>query len=460
MAIRTALLGASLSAAMLLIPPAAAACGGCAYTVAAPIPLPSVDAGPRVDTPFIVTDHRMVLALRRDATILWDQVRYAGRPEDFAWILPVRGDVDVTLGSAAFLDEIDALTQPSVASPSFTCNTTTGTYAITPAPTSPMGGALSDELRSSAVDVVRQTVAGPYEVTTLRGDDPMAIHAWLTTHGYRVGDDLAPELAWYTELRMDFVVARLRPGEGVQAIQPLRVRFPAGTTSLPLRMIRAGAADRTDLALFVVGDGRHDVMNFSAATVASDDVTWDFATGRSDYAAAFGRALRRAGDRAWVTELAGAFPGTASFTVAARDDWAVASAGLVRPWITRLRTSLSRDAMGTDLQLGASDGAPVSNVIAAGRWLGEPATPCGIDRRDGGFVRQALPPLTFRGEADGCACRAAPAPTRPPIFAAWLLALAALTRASRRACGRAARASCAAPAPGPRRAPCACPSGR
>ena len=298
MALRTALLRASLSAAMLSIPPPAAACGGCAHSDPVPLAIPSVDAGPRVDTPFIVTDHRMVLALRRDATVLWDQLRYAGRPDDFAWILPVRGDVDVGVGSGAFLDEIDALTAPAVASPNFVCNPTTGRVTITPAPASPMGGALGDELRSSAVDVVRQAVVGPYEVTTVRGDDPLAIHAWLAAHGYRVGDDLGPELAWYTELRMDFVVARLRPGEGVQAIQPLRVRLPAGTTALPLRMIRAGAADRTDLVLFVVADGRQEVTNFSAATVASDDVTWDFATGRSDYPAAFARALQRAGSRA------------------------------------------------------------------------------------------------------------------------------------------------------------------
>ncbi|MDB4928169.1 MAG: hypothetical protein JWM10_653 [Myxococcaceae bacterium] len=433
MALRTALLGASLVAALAMLPTTAAACGGCAYPPV-PIPLPGLDAGPRLDAPFIVTDHRMVLSLGRDATVLWDQVRYAGRPDDFAWILPVRGEVHVDVASAAFLDEIDALTAPAVASPNFVCNPTTGRVTITAAPPRPMGGALSDELRSSAVDVVSQTVAGPYEVTTVRGDDPTAIHAWLTAHGYRVGDDLGPELAWYTELRMDFVVARLRPGEGVQAIQPLRVRLPAGTTALPLRMIRAGAADRTDLALFVVGEGRQEVTNFSAATVASDDVTWDFATGRSDYPAAFARALRRAGDRAWVTELAGAFSAATTFSAAARDDWGVASAGLTRPWITRLRTSLSRDAMATDLRLGASDGAPVSNVLAAGRWLGEPATPCGVDRRDGGYTYPdgfVLP--TFRPPPSGCACRAAPPPPTPSTLAAPLLALAALVARRRRA---------------------------
>lgn len=420
MDLRLALLGASLSVATSMCPLLADACGGCVY---AP---PPVDAGPRRDTPFVVTDHRMVLSIGPRATVLWDQVRYAGRPEDFAWILPVRGEVQVAPGSAAFIDEIDEMTRPAVASPSFRCDPTTGTVTITQGTPSAMAGPFSDELRSVGVEVVHQEVAGPYEVTTLRGDDPMMVHEWLTGHGYRVGDDVAPELAWYAALRMDFVVARLRPGEGVQAIQPLRVRLPAGSSTLPLRMIRAGAIDRTGLTLFVVAAARQEVSNFSAATIPSDDLTWDFATGTSDYNAAFTRALARAGDRAWVTELSGAVPAASPFTAAAANDWAIASEGITRPWVTRLRTSLSRGAMGTDLQIGASDGPAVANEIPAGRWRGEPAIPCPAGPRDAGFVRgdaatRVLPP---RWETDGCGCRVGASGGRPTAWGWMALALA------------------------------------
>ncbi|MEZ4409009.1 MAG: DUF2330 domain-containing protein [Polyangiales bacterium] len=394
----------------------ASACGGCVYP-------PPVDAGPATSAPFIVTDHRMVLAVRPDATILWDQVRYAGRPSDFAWILPVRGDVEVSVGSGDFIDEVDALTAPSVASPSYRCDVTSGAVSVTPA--APRAGlAWSAEL-GSAVSVVRTSVAGPYEVTTVRGADASAIAAWLTEHGYRVGDDIAPELSEYVSLSMDFVVARLRPGEGVQAIQPLRVRLPAGTTTLPLRMVRAGASDRTGLAVYVIADARFEVMNFANVTLSSDEVTWDFATAGSDYVSAFARAIERAQGRGWVTEAADAVPSPAPFTDAARDDWALASSGLARPWVTRMRTSLSRDAMATDLRLGASDGPSVSNVIPAGRWVGDPPLLCG---GLGTWSRDAGPsPFTYPPHG-GCGCRVSASWTPGWGFGAALLALALLRR--------------------------------
>src|SRR5262249_45692952 len=67
------------------------ACGGCFHGP------PPPDTPP--ESASVVTDHRMVLVLDSASTTLFDQVEYAGDPGDFAWILPVRGEVVVGVGS-------------------------------------------------------------------------------------------------------------------------------------------------------------------------------------------------------------------------------------------------------------------------------------------------------------------------------------------------------------------------
>jgi hypothetical protein len=80
--------------AALAAPAPAAACGGCFH-------------GPT--TVQVVTDHRMVLSLSRDRTVLWDQFRYTGRPEEFSWILPIRNGPGVIVEEAqnVFLTAMD-----------------------------------------------------------------------------------------------------------------------------------------------------------------------------------------------------------------------------------------------------------------------------------------------------------------------------------------------------------------
>src|SRR5258708_39391859 len=77
----------------------AQACGGCFHER----PPPSV-----VIDPSIVTDHRMAFSMSPVQTVLWDQVRYAGSPKDFAWVLPVKPGARVELSHDAWIAALDA----------------------------------------------------------------------------------------------------------------------------------------------------------------------------------------------------------------------------------------------------------------------------------------------------------------------------------------------------------------
>ncbi|MBK8256293.1 MAG: DUF2330 domain-containing protein [Polyangiaceae bacterium] len=68
-----------------------------------------------------VSGHRMILSVSPEATTLWDQITYTGAPESFAWVLPIKGTVEVGISSDALFQVLDQYTQVTVASPSISC---------------------------------------------------------------------------------------------------------------------------------------------------------------------------------------------------------------------------------------------------------------------------------------------------------------------------------------------------
>ena len=96
------------SAALLAHPHEARACGGCFVQ-------------PQDAT--IVTGHRMVLSLSPDQSVLWDQIKYAGDPAEFAWVLPVRVGATIEVASDAWFEALDAATAVRVSAPTLQCVT-------------------------------------------------------------------------------------------------------------------------------------------------------------------------------------------------------------------------------------------------------------------------------------------------------------------------------------------------
>src|SRR5580704_18728852 len=95
----------------------AAACGGCFH--------------PPTQTVSDITDERMLLTVSTVQTTLYDQLRYTGSPSNFAWVLPIHGNVDVGLSADVLFDSIDVLTETQINPPLPNC----------PAPNCSFGGA-------------------------------------------------------------------------------------------------------------------------------------------------------------------------------------------------------------------------------------------------------------------------------------------------------------------------------
>ena len=383
---------ASLSGGLAL-PVVAEACGGC---FAPP------------DVPQVVTDHRMVLSISTTRTTLWDQFQFSGSPEDFSWILPVHYSegMEVAVGSDTFVNALANLSAPSLAYPSLPwppcpsrpyCGPWGASYDAAAAPQDAFAPPPSDA--PPPVTVLREAVAGPYEVRVIRGTDPMEIRNWLRTNGYAVPAAISPVIDFYTEQRMDFIAMRLRPMKGINRIAPIRVSFPGTMFTLPLRMIAAGVADRVGLSLLVLAQGRMEASNFPNDQYTDDDFTFDWSRPNAwnpieEFNRSFTTRSAAQGGRAWLTESsddvsrarfafitmppprpdAGADAGLNDANPS--DDVRVAFDGLGdSARLTRLRADLLGRMLDRDLNLRASDLPRRGTVYQYGHQTNVPPPP-------------------------------------------------------------------------------------
>jgi len=386
----------------------------------------------------------MVLSLSRERTVLWDQFRYTGRPEEFSWILPIRNGSSVVVEAAenVFLTAMDDVAVPLVNPPPsrFRCQVSSGSggCGFSSRPLLPSNAA-DDGSGRPTVNVYNSTVVGPYQVTTLGGTDPMALRNWLQANGYMVPSAVAPIVDFYVEQRMDFVAVRLRPGAEVTQMQPLRVVMPGYVPTLPLRMIGAGIADKVGLVLTVISESRVEAMNFPNGEVRDADLSFDYdapsTDAAADFLAQFNRINRASMGRVWLTESAtrvnesevssarsvrcsGAF-GTTPPPECEMAPTQTRDATLAfQPFggvalVTRLRADLNATALDRDLLLAASDRPDRSRTY---NYVTLRHDPC------------ASPHTDF----DGCSARGARAPGGLYLAGLTTLGLVAAARTRRR----------------------------
>ena len=124
---------------------------------------------------------------------------------------------------------------------------------------------------------------GPYETVQLHSNDGSALTAWLTGHGYDIPDYTKPVVAAYVADGFDFLALKLVPGQGVQAMQPVRVTSMGAAPSLPLHMVAVGTGPVTGITIWIVADGRWEPSNFPTFTIQSSELAWDWLTSSSNY---------------------------------------------------------------------------------------------------------------------------------------------------------------------------------
>lgn len=231
----------------------------------------------------VVTGHRMILSVSPQETTLWDQISYQGAPESFAWVLPIQGTVEVGLSSDALFQTLEGVTQISVSSPIINCPpppSCNGTSTATATPGNDGSGTGGEP----PVEVLAQETVGPYETVQLSSQDPGALQSWLESHGYYLPPDLQPIVASYVNEGFNFLALKLVPGQGVNAMRPVRVSSLGASATLPLRMVAGGTGTITPITLWVLGEGRYEPTNFPSFQIDPQQLVWNWDEERSNYA--------------------------------------------------------------------------------------------------------------------------------------------------------------------------------
>ncbi|HEY8074224.1 MAG TPA: DUF2330 domain-containing protein [Labilithrix sp.] len=250
----------------------------------------------------VVTDHRMALSVSPQQTILWDQIRYSGDPKEFAWVLPVRAGAHVEVSNDEWFAALDASTQPVIQGPAttgrgFGCGVS-GCSAESSTATASADGT------GGGVQIVSQSVVGPYETVTLRSDDPGALTKWLQGHAYEIPDAIAPVIGAYVDGGFDFIALRLLPTCGERAMRPVRVVTSGADPTLPLRMVAAGVGAQVGITLYVISEGRYRPQNFPSVEIDDGDLQWDRSQSKSTYETLSQSLMSQANGHTWITEYA------------------------------------------------------------------------------------------------------------------------------------------------------------
>jgi len=329
---------AAVLASLSLASNDANACGGCFHEPPDPV-------DPRSQST-VVTGHRMAVSISTERTVLWDQISYAGDPQEFAWVLPVKPGATLSLAADAFFEALEGATATNILSPSISCPSNNGGFgandggwddgdyrgngsgnsgcngfgcgslAAGDGYASGAGGSYGAGAGGGAgagyneppppdpVSVVHQESIGPYETVTIHSNVPGALYDWLDSHGYAVDEPIKPIIDDYETNGFDFIALRLIPGINVRQMQPVRVVSPGASPVLPLRMVAAGTGANVAITLFVIGEGRWETQSFPNGTVYPGDLDWDFGAKSSNYSQLREQALGQLEGKTWLTTYA------------------------------------------------------------------------------------------------------------------------------------------------------------
>ncbi|MFF5936579.1 DUF2330 domain-containing protein [Streptomyces sp. NPDC012508] len=214
---------------------------------------------------------------RETSAVRWDgrteqivmRFTVRGDAERAAWIMPVPGRADVTLGDAALFDALEDLTRPAYEDRHYFWPR--GDDWPFDLDNSDTDGAAAPGSGRSDVGVVGRERLGPFDVARLTATDPKALSGWLETNGFELPERLATELTPYVEQKWEYVAVRLAPdatgtttGTSTSTststtlqgeLTPLRISFASDRLVYPMRLSRLAKTPQS-LGLYILADHR------------------------------------------------------------------------------------------------------------------------------------------------------------------------------------------------------------
>ena len=257
-------------------------------------------------------------------------IRYAGSPEQFAWIVPVPGQSDpssleLSLSAEAAFSILEQQTSPVVSvstrdvcpEPEYHC--VYHDYPVCSSPDQPGGFAdagasfpppTAPGAPGPPVTVIDRQVIGSYETVVFSSDSAQAAVDWLNQEGFIVNDTMAPFMQPYADTGHWFVASKLVPGADVSEIRPLRMRFESDKPVIPLKLTAVATEPHLTVTAYIYGDAHFRAQDRPQVDIDDAWISRDPA-GRINYPMVLARAIDDAGGDGFVTEYLGTpIPGT------------------------------------------------------------------------------------------------------------------------------------------------------
>lgn len=322
------------------------------------------------------TQQEVLIAFYNDAAAATPQVtyvlqtRYAGVPEELAWVIPVPAtptDVVAHANSELF-DQLSEATKPR-----FMLVGASDTGLMPGCVCAGMAGLAGDVRENGLVEVEARGQAGIFEWAALASTGANALLDWLNSNGFALPATAAGILDDYIQQEMHFLALRvdepndLNIGDGEIAIPPIQFTCQSARRFYPMAISQVSAAAETEVLIYVLAEHRVEAANVANALIDPNTVAYDpDSSSSTNYEALFTQTISDLGGTALITEYAG----PAQYLID-RTIWPQAPAAVLDlAYLTRLRTLIAREQMDLDFEFqDASSDELVDNYF----WVDLPA---------------------------------------------------------------------------------------
>ena len=261
--------------------PSASACGGFFCT----------------NVPVDQDAERIIFTQNRDGTVsAYVQIEYTGAAPDFSWILPLpeaipADAVEIPEDAMDAFRELEAATDPVFIPPPVPeCVLLQETPAAMAA--------------AASVEIFASGEVGPYGFDVVGSDHPDALVGWLRDNGYRVAADMEPIIDRYVEEQFVFLAMKLRPDQGVQDIEPVKVTYPSERPMIPLRLTAVAANPNMAVMVWIYADRQATPVNYARMNIANEELVFFGRGGRHNYRQLMSDRADEYGGQAFITEYA------------------------------------------------------------------------------------------------------------------------------------------------------------
>lgn len=237
------------------------------------------------------------------------QIQYEGDAERFAWIVPMQGIPEVTVGSQQLFTNLLNATVPNVGyTTSFDDCGDFGSGANGGSGNVGSGGSGGTGRTGGGgggPNVVFSKTVGAFEVTALQGGTAQEVVDWLSMNGYQNIPAAPSLLEDYVARGFVFVAIKLTADADVNEIHPLTFRYAGDEPCVPIKLTAVAATENMGVRTFFLGDDRFMPTNYKH--IVPNPVRLDWLNFGSNYESWVTRSVDSpvSNGHGFVTEYAG-----------------------------------------------------------------------------------------------------------------------------------------------------------